>query len=95
MREKNRKYPLLRGYMAVHGYTQQSLADALGISVTTVNVKMNSTRSRFSTKQIERICRVLKIPLKDVGPIFFGGGGEGLGKRAKEGEPAPVRETAN
>lgn len=50
----------LLGRMASAGYTQRSLAKAVGISKNTINAKINGN-SCFDTDQIDRICRVLNI----------------------------------
>ena len=50
----------LRGKMAEAGYTQRSLASAIGISANSLNDKINQKRP-FNTVEIENICKVLKI----------------------------------
>ena len=50
----------LRGKMAEAGYSQRSLAAAIGISANSLNNKINK-RSPFNTVEIEAICKVLGI----------------------------------
>ena len=60
----------LMAYMALRGYNQTTLAKALDLSPATICQKLDGDIN-FSVKQIKRIIKVLRIPMKDVGPIFF------------------------
>ncbi|MGI6634216.1 MAG: helix-turn-helix domain-containing protein [Christensenellales bacterium] len=50
----------LKGAIVSAGYTQRSLARALGMSENTMNSKVNG-RSEFTTSEIMQICRALSI----------------------------------
>ena len=50
----------LRGKMAEAGFTQKSLAKAIGISANSMNDKINKRRP-FNTVEIEAICKALGI----------------------------------
>ena len=48
----------LRGKMAEAGFTQRSLAAAIGISENSLGAKIKGKRS-FKTDEIEEICKIL------------------------------------
>lgn len=50
----------LKGKMAEKGYSQRSLAAALGISKNTLNAKVNG-KVPFNTLEVAKICEVLEI----------------------------------
>lgn len=50
----------LRGKMAEKGFTQKSLASAIGISANSMNDKINERRP-FNADEIKAICKVLGI----------------------------------
>ena len=50
----------LKGKMVEAGFTQRTLAAAIGISANSLNDKINRKRP-FNTVEIEAICSVLKI----------------------------------
>ena len=50
----------LRGKMAEAGFTQRSLAAAIGISENSLGAKIKGKRS-FKTDEIEEICKILGI----------------------------------
>ena len=56
----NKKYSKLRGKIVEAGFSQRSLAKALGISKNTLNAKVNG-RTPFNTDEIELICDKLGI----------------------------------
>lgn len=66
----NIDYSKLRGEMVAHGYTQLTLADAIGIGYRTLNRKLNS-RVPFNEREIMAICKTLEIPLENVAAYFF------------------------
>lgn len=62
----------LKAEFARKGYTQQQVADLMGISLKTLYNKMNSKNKRggFTDKEIERLSEILGLN----GPMdFFGG----------------------
>lgn len=50
----------LKGKMAENGFTQEKLANALGISHHTMNRKILGT-SEFTVGEVVKICEILKI----------------------------------
>ena len=63
-------YSKLLGRMKECGYTQERLAQAIGISVGTMSQKLNN-KAHFYHPEIQKICEVLNITGKDVYVIFF------------------------
>ncbi len=63
----------LKAEFARKGYTQQQVADLMGISLKTLYNKMNSKNKRggFTDKEIMRLCEILKLKSMD---CFFGEG---------------------
>ena len=51
---------LLKSEMAKKGFTQRSLSKAIGVSLNTLNQKINN-QSIFNTEEAKDICRVLGI----------------------------------
>lgn len=66
---KFKHYKLL-GKMRECGFTQETLANAIGINPGTLNNKLNS-KAYFTAKEIDKICEVLSIPNKEIGLYFF------------------------
>lgn len=66
MREYN--YSRLLGRMKECGETQESVAKAINISVSSLNQKLKNRRD-FSQTEIKNICRFLKID--DIRAYFF------------------------
>lgn len=50
----------LKGHIASNGYTQRTLAVAIGINKNTLNAKLNR-KQEFNADEIIRICDVLGI----------------------------------
>jgi DNA-binding XRE family transcriptional regulator len=63
-------YSHLLARMREFRFSQNSLANAIGIGRTAMNLKFNN-KSYFSQKEIRDICDVLHIPDKEVGKYFF------------------------
>lgn len=61
----------LKAEFARKGYTQQQVADLMGISLKTLYNKMNSKNKRggFTDKEIMRLCEILGLESMD---CFFG-----------------------
>lgn len=55
---------LLRAAIARAGYTQERLAESIGISSNTLSSRMNGA-SCFDTDEIDKICAVLRIEKND------------------------------
>ncbi|MBU5627748.1 helix-turn-helix transcriptional regulator [Oscillibacter sp. MSJ-2] len=51
---------LLKGKIAAAGYSQQSLAPKVKMSVNSLNAKING-RKKFDTDEVSRICSALGI----------------------------------
>lgn len=53
----------LKAEFARQGYTQQQVADLMGISLKTLYNKMNSKNRRggFTDKEIKRLCEILHL----------------------------------
>ena len=60
----------LLGRIKECGFTQEKLAEAIGISKTTLSGKLNNQFS-FTTKEMLAICKVLDIPLHEINEYFF------------------------
>ncbi len=58
----------IKSRMTELGYTQQKLAIAMGVTVQTLNAKLNG-RSKFSLDEVISIIKILK--LEDPMTIFF------------------------
>lgn len=63
-------YSKLLGRMKECGYTQERLAKAIGINRYTLNTKINNKFS-FSQDEILAICKVLNIPVCEIGEFFY------------------------
>lgn len=68
--EKNFEYTLLTTRMEEYRFSQNTLANAIGIGRTAMNLKFNN-KSFFTQKEIRDICEVLDIPSNKVGKYFF------------------------
>lgn len=63
-------YSKLLGKIKECGFTQATLADAIGINKGTLSAKLNN-QSYFTTLEIIAICKALKIAFKDIPAYFF------------------------
>ena len=63
-------YSKLLGRIKERGYTQESLALAVGMAVSTMSLKLNN-RAFFSQKEIRNICELLDILAHQIGEYFF------------------------
>lgn len=54
------------------GYTQEQIAEYLGISNTTLNYKINN-KTEFKASEIKLIAELLKLSNQQVMDIFFAG----------------------
>lgn len=61
---------LLEKYIKASGYKKTFLADALGISRYSFACKCNN-KSEFKASEIETLCKLLNISVKDRMAIFF------------------------
>ena len=60
----------LLGRMREYGFTQETLAKEIGINESTLNSKLNG-RAYFSTKEIDKICKILNISSDEIGAYFY------------------------
>lgn len=58
----------LKSLIVEKGFTQQSLANQMGISFASLNMKIHNKR-QFKAKEISLLCNLLTI--RDVHEIFF------------------------
>ena len=63
-------YSKLLGRMKEHGYTQEKLAQEIGISAGTMSQKLNN-KAHFYHPEMQKICDLLNIRGADVDAIFF------------------------
>lgn len=61
----------LKGMIVTNDGKQEVLADAMGISLSTLNAKINEQGAEFSKSEIEFIRRRYKMSRKQVMDIFF------------------------
>lgn len=60
----------LLGRIRELGFTQKTLAKAIGINESTLNGKLNN-KTPFTMKDIDRICEVLNIHNSEIGTYFY------------------------
>ena len=63
-------YSKLLGRIREYGYTQKTLAIAIGMSVSQLNQCLKS-KSNFKHKMILAICEVLDIQISEIGAFFY------------------------
>ena len=63
-------YSKLLGRMRECGFTQEQLAKAIGINKGTLSVKLNN-RFSFTQEEILAICKLLNIPISEIGEYFY------------------------
>lgn len=63
-------YSKLLGRMKEAGYTQAELANSIGCSETTLNLKLKSVRE-FKLSEAKKICEVLDIDIFKIAEYFF------------------------
>lgn len=63
-------YSKLLGRIREYGYTQEEFALAIGISATTLSLKLNG-KAFFTQREMDRACAVLGIDKTEVGAYFF------------------------
>ena len=61
---------LMRYYLAKAGKTEQTVAEALGISRKSVNNKING-KTEFTAREIRKIAEYLELGAKEICDIFF------------------------
>ena len=63
-------YSKLRGRIRECYGTQADFANALNMNEATLSHKLNA-RTEWSRAEVEKVCRLLEIPIKQVGEYFF------------------------
>jgi transcriptional regulator with XRE-family HTH domain len=63
-------YSKLLGRMKECGFTQEQLAKAIKKNKATISAKLNNKFS-FSQDEILAICKVLNIPISEIGEFFY------------------------
>lgn len=63
-------YSKLLGRFREFGLTQKDVASRIGISYTTLSLKLNN-KAVFHADEIDAICRLLDIAAEDIGTYFF------------------------
>ena len=63
-------YSKLLGRIKEFGFTQESIAFEIGMSVSTLSFKLNN-KAFFSQKEIIKICYLLGIEFAEIGLYFF------------------------
>ena len=61
----------LKGLIVANDGNQQTLADAMGMSLSRLNAKINEQDAEFNKSEIEFIRRRYKLSRKQVMDIFF------------------------
>lgn len=63
-------YSKLLGRIKECGFTQEQLAKAISINKATLSAKLNN-RFSFSQEEILAICKLLNIPICEIGDYFY------------------------
>lgn len=62
---------LLRSFMILHGDTNETLADALGVTAATISDKINERGTEFKQGEIAKIKDRYSLSAEQVEAIFF------------------------
>ena len=63
--------PLFRSFMVKFGDTPETLSDAMGISLSRLNAKINSNGAEFTQKEIAFVKNRYSLSAAEVDAIFF------------------------
>ena len=63
-------YSKLLGRIKEFGYTQETFAPHIGMSIATLSAKLNC-KAYFKQLEIKRICALLEIRICEIGRYFF------------------------
>ena len=70
MKKMEFDFSRLLGRIKECGYTQEDVANFIGIAPGTLNAKLNN-KGNFTAPEIESICKMLSIPKDEIGIYFF------------------------
>lgn len=70
MLDKNK----LRSHMALYGDNQRTLSEAMELSLSRLNAKINETGAEFTQSEILFLAQRYKLKPKDVTDVFFAKG---------------------
>lgn len=63
-------YSKLLGRIKEYGFTQESIAPEIGMSVSTLSFKLNN-KAFFTQREIRKFCDLLEIETAEIGLYFF------------------------
>ena len=63
--------PLFRSHMVKNGDTQEKLAEAIGISLSNLNSKLNQKGAAFRVDEVDQIRKRYHLSDEDIRLIFF------------------------
>ena len=63
-------YSKLLGRIREHGYTQETLAKEIGVTESSMSLKLNN-KAPFKQIEIRLVCKILDIADHDIGLYFF------------------------
>ena len=63
-------YSKLLGRFREYGLTQKEVATRIGLTATTLSLKL-SNKAKFTSDEIDAICKLLDIAKEDIGVYFF------------------------
>ena len=63
-------YSKLLGRIKEKGFTQETFAEAIGIGISTLSLKL-SNKAYFKQNEIDKACDVLGIDKAEIGAYFF------------------------
>lgn len=65
-----RKFGALRERIKLIYGTQKAFAEAMGMNVATLNLKLNG-KAALTVPEIEKACKLLDISTNEIAPYFF------------------------
>lgn len=63
-------YSKLLGKIKEHGFTQEDVAERIGINKATLNAKLNN-KGNFTGPEMRNICKMLDVSKDEIGSYFF------------------------
>lgn len=62
---------MLRGKIVEHGFTQENVANLIGMDRSTFSRKMKSNALDFSVEEMHKMCEILTLTNEDAREIFL------------------------